>query len=184
MFALSSRLISAAAVTAVLFLISAEAEPSFKLIEKFDLEKFQKQTWWVTHRAQRLRPGHLDRCLKVTISRPFRSNQLYIGIDHENSGVIDQAYFPVEFNSQGFTFRMEDNEVARVDVVDTDYTTYFIGYMSFEKRQDEFLFTYSNMPKPEGALLSKMSDSLLEIAGIGIDALEPVDNDDCSDAEG
>lgn len=39
MFALSSRLISAAAVTAVLFLISAEAEPSFKLIEKFDLEK-------------------------------------------------------------------------------------------------------------------------------------------------
>lgn len=45
--------------------------------------------------------------------------------------------------------------------------------------EDEFLFAWANVPKPEGDLLEKMQSRLKEITGIGLDALEPVDNDDC-----
>ncbi|OQR76943.1 hypothetical protein BIW11_07446 [Tropilaelaps mercedesae] len=180
---ISMIFIKLAAVSAVLMLLQLsfpiKAAPAFELMKDFDAEKLQNLRWWVTHRAQRLRRGHLDRCLAVTFNRRFNNHQLYMEIDHESSGAIDKAYYPADFDSMGFTFKMDDNETGRIDIVDTDYTTYFIGYLSLEKRKAEFLFTWANVSKPEGALLEKMSERLMEIAGVGMDALEPVDNDNC-----
>lgn len=49
----------------------------------------------------------------------------------------------------------------------------------FSFAESDFLVMYANVPKPEGELLEKMKAKLTEITGVGIDALQTVDNDNC-----
>ncbi|XP_028967373.1 uncharacterized protein LOC100900171 [Galendromus occidentalis] len=155
------------------------AAPTFDVMKDLDAGKFSSARWWVTHRGGRLHEGHLDRCLVLSLSRRFNDQKLYVEIDHENSGAIDQAYFPASIDSTGLQFSMENGENVRIDIIHTDYESYTIGYLTLAKRSDEFLVLYANVPKPDGELLEKMKSKLLEITGVGVDALQIVDNDNC-----